>query len=225
MAGIVDDIVTQVLQYAGKTVALDAIVRGRVFGVIDAINREMNNFTVASRKKDIAVAASAQEVTMPAVCKRIIELGRYDSATDRISTVYDEISEQEFHAVHSGETTLQPIDPTLVNQWCLLDNINTGAMQIRLVYPPSSAFTMEARFYEPLTDQNVDRLESKDILFNGAVARLGAWFPVDAGLAYRLYIEALDTLRASRRSIKRTIREHVRRDIAIHNAVAGSLVD
>jgi hypothetical protein len=220
------DIVDRVLDYAGKTgEAPENIVKGTLDGVIDEINTELDSYTVANRKNDIPVAASAKTVTMPSGCQRIIELGLYDSSTDRIKIPYTEITESEFHARFRGTVTLSPISADGINEWFLLDDTAGKARKIRLVYPPSGSFTMMVRFFEHLTSTNVDRLEQQDILYQGCVSRLAKWFKDDHVKAGRLYLRGLNTLKGARRSLRRTISRQVHPQIAQHNATAAGLVE
>ena len=224
----VDDIVTRVSLLANKTgAANEKTIRDTVVDVIDTINAEMQNFTIASRDKTISVTtANYKVITMPVRCRRIIELGRYDSTGDRINPVFEEITERQFHAMFSGSTTIATHAPLDGNLYCLIDDApTTRARQIRLVYPPSSSFTMEVRFFEQLTDQNVDRLESQGLLFSGTVARLGTWFPNDQALHFKLYEDGIELLKGNQRSLNHTIPEKVNRETAIHNIIAGSLVN
>lgn len=221
-----NDIVDRVTRYAGKTgQEHKKDVRDAVLAVIDTVNSEMDNFTVANRDKTLSVAALAKTVEMPKTCRKIIELGKYDSGTDRISMPYEEISETQFHDEYAGSQTLASMDPINKNKWFLVDDTAGRARVIRLVFPPSLAFTMMARYFEKLTDQNIDRLERHDLLYDGTIGSLGEWFPRSAGLHLQKFERGLATLRATRRSIKRTSRRHVRPDIAAQNQLGAYLTD
>jgi hypothetical protein len=192
---------------------------------IMAINREMQSYVIASRDKTIAVAANATTVTLPTECRKVKELGRYDSGTDRIEPIYMEISERDFYERYSGVQTISAITPTDYQEWFFVDDTSQGAPKIRLVFPPNAAFTMMAPYFEKLTTLNADRLDDDDLIYNGAYARLPGWFPRDYFVMRQLFDAALDTMRAARRSIKRTVSIKTRADIAIHNAVGAYLTD
>ena len=218
------DVVSSVMIQAGKSSATDKTEAERgLRRTIQAINRAMSNWVVASRDKSIAVTAGAKDVTLPTNARRIKDLGRYDSATDRISTAYVETTENSFNERYSGATTLQAIDPTNRNEWFFLDDTSAGALKVRLVYPPTVAFTMMITFYEKLTEQNCDKLDDDDLLYNGLVARLVGWFPAVAASHFHLYNEGLDELRAARRSSKRTIAEKMHPEIEAHNVLMAYL--
>jgi hypothetical protein len=221
----VDDVVQQVLDYAGKTgTAPSAIVRGRVIGVIDSINAAMRNYTLKSSDHSTTVSANAITVQLPKTCRQVIELGKYDAATDRIVSPYVEISEPLFHQRYAGIGAIGTADPAGYNEWFFVKDATDQSRVIRLVRPPSAGFTLMVTFFERLTDQNADRLEQRDLIYNGTIARLGAWFPVDFALAYRLYTEGIEMLKSSRRSLRRIIEAQNAPDIEQHNTLASWLV-
>ena len=222
---VFSDMVDSILGYADKSgagpqkAAEQAVIRS-----IDRINAEMQNHTVASRDKTIAVTAAQQTVTLAVEARKIIELGLYDSGTDRIKVPYTEITEQQFHQIFRGAQTLPSCSLDSVNLWCLLDDNSTRQRVIRLVYPPSAAFTMEVRWYEKLDKENMDRLEQTDVIYDRAIMQLGSWFPNVLVVHMDSYRTGIEVLKANRRSMLTTIPVKTRPDIAAHNAVAGFLV-
>jgi len=220
------DIVDWVLGYADKSGQADKkLVEGVLNGVINDINAQLHDYTMENRDKTIAVAANATEVTMPTTCSHVIELGRYDSGSDRMYPKYIEKSEAWFNSAFSGVSSISTAPPTNINYWFMLDDSALKVRKIRLVYPPTTSFTMVVRFYEKLSSANMDRLEVQDILRNGCVSRLGKWFKEDQGFALRKYEKQLEVMKQAVRSLKRSGVIHVRSDIAAHNAVASSLVN
>lgn len=222
---VFSDMVDSILGYAGKSgpgptkAAEEAVKRA-----IDRVNAEMQNFTVANRKKDIAVAAGAKTVTMISTVRKVIELGLYDSGTDRIKIPYTEITEQEFHQRLSGSQTISPCSLDSVNLWCMLDNYSDGKRVIRLVYPPSASFTMAVRFFEKLDENNMDRLEQTDVIFDRAITQLAEWFPGTVGMHLHSYDAGIQTMKANRRSMLNTIPTKTRKDIAAHNTMAAQFI-
>jgi len=222
----VADIVTALMTDAGKTSTADKkYAEGAVRRTIQAINRAMNNWVVASRNSAISVAANAKTVTLPTDVRRVKDLGRYDSGTDRIDPLYGEISERDFHERYSGVSSLTAREPNQYNEWFFLDDASTGALKVRLVFPPSSAFTMMVTFYEKLTEVNADKLDDEDLIYNGSVGRMVGWFPKIAASYFYLYEQALDEMRASRRSSRRVISEKMNPRIESHNQIMSYLVD
>ena len=220
------DVVDDLLTYAGKKGEENrSIVEGRIRGVINDLNTALSNYTVEGRVVDLSVAEGATVVTLDKEIRRVNQIGRYDSATERMQPPYHEITEREFNIRFGLVTTISAIAPTSVNEWFFVNELSDNERRIRLVYPPNAAFTMMVTHYEKLTEENVDRLELEDILANGGMARLAKWFPEDAGLAHRRYKDQLMELRSARRSIRRTVITHVRPDTASHNATAANLVN
>lgn len=220
-----DDIVSRITTLAAKTGTVnEKAAHDAVAGVIDDINAELSNHTIAARDTISVTTSTYKSIAMPARCRKIIELGYYDSGLSRMQVRYEEISEQEFNANYSGIVTLRSSNPSAeVNLWFLLDNSADGTRNVRLVYPPSASFTMLVRYFEPLAVDNIDRLEQRDVLFNGAVLRLPGWF-ADVGISRELYLRGMDTMRSNRRSQKLTIRPKMNPVVMDHNAVGNYLV-
>jgi len=220
------DIVKRVMNYAGKTGTADTkIVENTLDGVLDDINAEFDSYVVATRDNTVAVTAGDQTVTMPDTCKRIIELGRYDSALDMIRPPYIEVTEFEFNRRFRGITTISSISPTNINVWFPIDETAAGVREIRLVYPPDESFTMSVRFFEALSKTNMDRMELQELLYHGCVKNLGKWFKEDQALAYNTYNKEMTTLKGAVRTMNRAIPARVSPQIAQHNALGASLVN
>lgn len=217
------DTVSSLMTDAGKTSNADRQQAERaVRRTIQAINRSLSNWSVASRS-NVSVASGAKNVTLPSTCKRVNELGCYDSSTDRIISRYEEIDERYFNDNYGGVTTISSVEPTGYNEFFFVDDLSTGERVIRLVYPPNAAFTLMATYYEKLSESNVDRFDDSDLLYSGAIARMPGWFPSIASMHFKLYEDAINEKRGERRSSKRHNYPRQSPQIELHNAIMSQL--
>lgn len=198
------DLRDEILAQANKTGDTNKdIVEGKLVGVIQNVNQQLDSSVVKARDT-VSVAALEKSTDMPAKCKRIIRMGKWDATNERIINPFTEISERQMENIYAGDSTIESDpDPWLYH---LLDDTSTGEKRVRILPPPSDSFTLGVRYFESLTKDNAHRLENDELLKNGAIAALSTWFPTAWQAALRLYGIQINDTRASWASINRQFR-------------------
>lgn len=230
----ITEIETAVLQLAGKTDAQKATVHTTLLAVIDSINAELSAEVVKNRVENLSLSTSATNpyITLPDECRRVIEIGEYDSATDRIKYPWTEINERDWHLAMQGEGPLPPLDANS-RYWMFVDRKNvtgggqsaSNALQIRVWPQGSTAIPTACRFFEALKESNIDRLENRALLQSGTIARLAGWFPTDQRtLEWKIYNEGLASLKLRKNSINPVVRRYQSAAERDQNALGSYLV-
>ena len=221
----VEDIANEIMGEAGKSGSTNkATAKRAVMAAIATINSRMDFEVFKDRKKDLSLTANATSLTIPGRIKTVIEIGGYDSSTDRIKVPWDESDEVSFHRETEGASSLSATEAGSKRFWFFLDMEADKDRQIRVFPPATGTTTVMVRFFEAIDDGNANRLPNVDLLRLGAKTQLAGWFPSSAGLDYRMFYDGIEQLKGTRPSTKRTTRKHQRPDIAAHNAAAADLV-
>ncbi len=228
----IDEVVNAVVLLAGKTDAQKPTVKTILLGVIDHLNSELSSEVVQNRVKNLSLSASSPFVVLPSVCRRVIEIGEYDAATDRIKYPFEEINESDWHKEMAGEGALTPL-PLGSRYWFFVDRKNVSgsgstasyALQIRVWPQPETPITLACRFFEPLSESNIDRIENRGMLQSGTVARLAGWFSTDQRqLDWQIFNEGMASLKLRKNSINANVRRYQSPAERDQNALGAMLV-
>jgi len=220
---VFDDIVTDVFNQSGKTGAeLKSIVQRTAERVVREINHRMKS-EVLKRRKTLTATANDRSVELPAEVERVIELGLYDAATERISTPFVEIDERAFNARYAGGATpASGIGP--YREWFFIDRTATNLKQIRLDPLQTTTITLLVRYYCALTPQLVDTMENPQMIAAGVIGYMPGWFPNSWGLNRQEYDRAIERMKLEHGSVNKSVIQGQPAELRAANAYAATLV-
>lgn len=213
-----DEIVSDIQTRAGKTTtAAQKIARGAVDGVIDYINTMLSSEVLLSRAT-FSVAANTHIVDLPKHAKKIVELGRYDSTTERILVKWDAIDEKRFHGMYEFADGINSTDADAGREYAIVD-YGQDNLRIRLIPPVLTGVTGLCRYYEPLDKDSVHRV-SWSMVRDGAIADLPGWFPNSAPAHGRKFREMMAATKRKHAHVVRTFRVNSSRTVRQRNLTA-----
>ena len=216
----IDDIVTDIMARASKTGSVNkGIATKAVEDAIEEINALLDSSVVKGRDT-VDVTAEENSTTLPAQCKRVIELGKWDATRERIIRPYTEITESQMERIYSGAATIESADDPFAFHF--LDDTNEGVNVIRILPPPKSPFTLGVRYFERLDKGNAHRLENSALITNGAAKNLPLWFGNAWSISAQMFQTQINDTRASHMSIHRQFR--MRQDPRVRRRNYQSLI-
>lgn len=219
----IDDLVDALLGQAGKTGdGPKSAARQAIMGAIETVNEEVDNLVVRETDTGTSVSIGAYLLELNKNIETIELIGKWDSATKRIIWPFTEITESEFVDAYAGQSFInQDVDERV---WFPVEVTTKKKTVIRIHPAPTTAFTLGVVYFERVTSDNADQMNSSELFLSGARSSLGNWFPYTAALNYRQFKDHIERLKDARTSVNRVMPKHQRAQIAVSNAVATHLV-
>lgn len=169
------DIVDGVLSQSGRTGSSNKkIVSDKAEGVLKTINQRMQNLTLEDRE-EVPIPASTNTVTLPKHVFKVIEMGEYDSETDRIKVVWTEVSLEQYHDYYAHHQSIPSWKGE--RRYAFHPPTNDGALVVAILPTTDVQITALVRCYMLLTTSNFHKLKNDYVLESGIIARLPGWFP------------------------------------------------
>lgn len=213
-----DEIVTDIQTRAGKTTsAAHKTAEGAVDGVIDYINMMLSSEVLLGRAT-FAVAANTHIIDLPKRAKTIVEMGQYDTTTERILVTWTPMSEKRFHSLYEYADGINSTDEDAGREYAIVD-YGQDNLRIRLIPPVLTSVTGLCRYYEPLDKDGVHRV-SWSMVRDGAIADLPGWFPNSAPSHSRKFQEMMAATKKKHAHVVRIFRVNSSRSVRQRNLAA-----
>lgn len=172
---VFSDIVDGVQSQSGQTGSTNRkIIDDEADGVLETINLRMQNLMVEDREQ-VTIPASTNTVTLPKHVFKVIEMGEYDSTTDRIKVPWDEISLEQYHDYYAHHQSIPSWKGE--RRYAFHPPNNDGALVVAILPTTDEQITALVRCYMLLTSSNFHKVKNRYVLKSGIISRLPKWFP------------------------------------------------
>lgn len=219
MAGLIDDVVKDLMAEAQKTTSADRdLVKSKVLDTIGDINKQVQIGAILD-SADLSIVVGTAVYALPADFGSMVAIGEKDTSGDRIKREWERLTNAEYTQRYAGAESVEAGD---VRGWFFTTPSATGLTQIRIVPSAESAHTAKMIYYATLNETNINKLGWKQPLYNGAKRLLALWFGQAALKAEQDYANDLKKL-SDRRSQNpmRPLRQ--RDDVQAYNRLIRSL--